>query len=55
MTIVGPLPAELQKVTVYSGVVMKGAKHRGEAQSLLDFLASPEGRKFFLEKGYSNP
>lgn len=52
VTIVGPLPAELQKDTVYSGVVMKGAKHPAEARSLLEHLASPEGRRAFLERGF---
>ena len=55
ITVVGPLPAELQKVTVYSGVIMKGAKNRAAAQALLDYLASAEGRKFFLERGYTAP
>ncbi|MGE5096995.1 MAG: molybdate ABC transporter substrate-binding protein [Betaproteobacteria bacterium] len=55
VTVVGPLPRELQKVTVYSGAVMKGAMHRAEAQSLLDFLTSPEGRKAFLDRGFSAP
>ncbi len=55
VTIVGPLPPELQKVTVYAGVVMKGAKRRAEAQALLDYLASAEGRKFFLDRGYTAP
>ncbi|HET9576852.1 MAG TPA: substrate-binding domain-containing protein, partial [Usitatibacter sp.] len=53
VTVVGPLPGELQKVTVYSGAVMKGAAHRAEARSLLDFLASPEGRKAFLDRGFT--
>jgi molybdate transport system substrate-binding protein len=55
VTVVGPLPAELQKVTVYSGVVMKGAKNRAAAQALLDFLSSAEGRKHFIERGYTAP
>jgi len=55
ITILGPLPAELQKVTVYSGVVMKGAAHPAEARALLDYLASPEGRKAFLDRGFSAP
>jgi molybdate transport system substrate-binding protein len=55
VTLVGPLPPELQKTTVYSGVVLKGAKNPREAQALLDFLASPEGRKSFLDRGYSAP
>ena len=55
VTIVGPLPAELQKVTVYSGVVMKGAKNGAQARALLDYLVSPEGRQAFLSRGFSAP
>jgi len=55
VTVVGPLPKELQKLTVYSGAVMKSATHAAEAQSLLDYLASPEGRKAFLERGFAAP
>ena len=55
VTIIGPLPPELQKTTIYSGVVMKGAKHPVEAQALLDYLASAEGRKAFLDRGYVAP
>lgn len=55
ITIVGPLPAELQKETVYSAVVMKGAKNPQGAQALIDYLASAEGRKAFLERGFTAP
>ncbi len=55
VAIVGPLPAELQKLTVYAGAVMKGAKNPREAQALLDYIASPEGRKAFLERGFTLP
>lgn len=55
VTIVGPLPASLQKTTVYSGVVMQGAKNPRHAQQLLDYLASPEGRKAFLDRGFTAP
>ena len=55
VTIIGLLPPELQKTTIYSGVVMKGAKNPKEAEALLDYLASPEGRKAFLDRGYSAP
>jgi molybdate transport system substrate-binding protein len=53
--IVGPLPRELQKETVYSAVIMKGAKNPKEAEALLAYLVSPEGRKAFLERGFSAP
>ena len=55
VTIVGLLPASLQKTTVYSGAVMKGARNPGEAQALLDYLASSEGRKAFLDRGFTAP
>ncbi|HET7729115.1 MAG TPA: molybdate ABC transporter substrate-binding protein [Usitatibacter sp.] len=55
VTIVGPLPAELQKTTVYSAVLMKSARHPREAQALLDYLVSPEGRKAFLDRGFTAP
>ena len=55
VTLIGPLPPELQKTTIYSGALMKGAKNPKEAQALLDYLASPEGRKAFLDRGYTAP
>jgi molybdate transport system substrate-binding protein len=55
VTIVGPLPAELQKLTTYSAGVMKASKHPREAQALLDYLVSAEGRKAFLDRGFTAP
>jgi molybdate transport system substrate-binding protein len=55
ITIVGPLPAELQKLTVYSGAVGKRARDPEAARRLLDYLASPAGRKAFTERGFSAP
>ncbi|HEY5000123.1 MAG TPA: substrate-binding domain-containing protein [Usitatibacter sp.] len=55
VTIIGPLPPGLQKTTIYAGVVMKGARHPREAQAFLDYLVSPEGRKAFLDRGYTAP
>jgi molybdate transport system substrate-binding protein len=55
VTIVGPLPAALQKTTVYTAVVMKDARHPAEARKLLDYLASPEGRKHFTDRGFTAP
>ncbi len=55
VTLVGLLPAELQRPTVYSGAVMKNARAAAEAQALLDALASPEGRKAFLDRGFTAP
>jgi len=55
VTLVGLLPAELQRPTVYSGAVMKNARAPAEAQALLDLLASPEGRRAFLDRGFTAP
>jgi molybdate transport system substrate-binding protein len=55
VTVVGPLPKELNKVTVYAASVMKAAKHPAEAKSLIEFLTSAEGRKAFLDRGFSAP
>lgn len=55
ITIVGPLPPELQKETTYSAVVMKGAKNPQGARELIAYLASPEGRKAFLDRGFTAP
>ena len=55
VTVVGPLPKELNKVTVYAASVMKGAKNPEAARALIDYLVSPEGRKAFLDKGFSAP
>jgi molybdate transport system substrate-binding protein len=54
-TVVGPLPPEVQLRTVYAGAVLATAKDRAVAQSLLDHLASPDGRRAFLERGFSAP
>ena len=55
VTMIGLLPAELQKPITYSGAVLKSAKDPKAAQSLLDYLASPEGRKSFLDRGFTEP
>jgi molybdate transport system substrate-binding protein len=39
--LVGPLPPEIQKVTVFSGGVAAGAKEPEPARALLQFLSSP--------------
>ncbi len=55
VTIAGLLPAELQKPTTYSGAVLKSARDPVAARSLLDYLASPAGRKPFLDRGFTAP
>ena len=49
----GPLPAEVQHVTLFSAAVHRDAKAPRAAQALLDFLAAPDAwpviRKHGLE------
>jgi molybdate transport system substrate-binding protein len=53
--IAGPLPASLQKVTVYAGAVSANARAPEEAARLLTFLVSPAARAVFAEKGFGAP
>ena len=39
--IVGPLPAELQHITVFSGAIHSEAKESGAARALIKFLTTP--------------
>jgi len=39
--IVGPLPAEVQRTTTFSGGIVAGARHLEAAKALLAFLATP--------------
>ena len=55
ITILGALPASLQKTTVYSGVIMQAAKSPVEAEELLAFLSGKESRAEFAAKGFSAP
>jgi len=55
VTLVGPLPPELQKLTVYTGALMRSAAAPAEASALLAFLASAEARPRFLARGYAAP
>lgn len=40
--VIGPLPAEAQLVTIYSGGVVSGSRQPAMAEKFLQFLASPE-------------
>ena len=39
--VIGPIPAELQKITTFSGGIVSGAQHGEAAKALLAFLGSP--------------
>jgi molybdate transport system substrate-binding protein len=49
--IVGPLPAELQKVTVFSAGFFTGASEPQAAKALVALLTSPAARPLYAKKG----
>lgn len=50
--LVGPLPASLQKVTVYVGAIGKTAARPDDAARFLALLRTPETRALFASKGF---
>jgi molybdate transport system substrate-binding protein len=50
--LVGPLPAPLQKVTIYAGAVTKSSGRPDDARRLLAFLRTPEMQATFATKGF---
>jgi molybdate transport system substrate-binding protein len=51
--LVGPLPASLQKETVYLGALTPNTQNHAEAKAFLTFLRQPETRKIFAGKGFN--
>ena len=51
VTVVGLLPAPLQKITTYSAALMPGATAREPTRELISFLTSPAGKAVFKAKG----
>jgi molybdate transport system substrate-binding protein len=51
VTLVGPLPRDLQKITTYSGGVVARSDHKDAARALLTFLARPDFRAKFAAAG----
>jgi hypothetical protein len=51
LTVVGLLPAPLQKITTYSAALMPGATAREPTRELISFLTSPAGTVVFKAKG----
>ena len=49
--IVGPLPAEVQKITVFSAAVSTTAQETEGAKSLINFLASPQAAPVLVKSG----
>ena len=48
---VGPLPAEVQRVTVFSAGVAVGARNPDAARALIEFFASPSGMETMAKSG----
>jgi molybdate transport system substrate-binding protein len=52
VTLVGPLPAELQSYIVFAGAVHAGSAAPGAAAAYLEMLASPDARAAWKEAGF---
>ena len=55
ITYVGPLPAEIQKVTIFSGGVPKTAKYAAVAREFLNFLGNPRNVAVLKKAGLDLP
>jgi molybdate transport system substrate-binding protein len=53
--VVGPLPGDLQKISVFTGGVFTAAKNPAGAAKLFSYLASPELAPILARKGLSPP
>jgi len=51
LKLVGPLPAEVQNYTRYSGTIIEGGKEQEVAQSFVRYLGGPVGRGLFAAAG----
>ena len=49
--IVGPLPAGLQKITVFSAGIASNAKESEAGKALIKFLGSPDARQTIVDSG----
>jgi molybdate transport system substrate-binding protein len=53
--VVGPLPAELQSVTIFTGAIPTNASHAEAGRALLQFLTRPEVKRVIASKGLEPP
>jgi molybdate transport system substrate-binding protein len=51
LTLVGPLPEEIQNYTSYNAALVTAAAQPEAARAFLRFLASPAGTALFYEHG----
>lgn len=52
---VGPLPPDLQLISVFTAGIHADAKHSGEAQALVKFLTAPAGLAVMKQHGLEAP
>lgn len=55
VTLVGPLPAEIQNTTTYTAGISAAAKDPAAAQALIDHLAGPAAAAVLKTKGMEKP
>jgi molybdate transport system substrate-binding protein len=53
--LVGPLPAEIQLVTVSTAGIFAGTQQAEEAHTLIEFLTTPAAAKVMKAKGLEPP
>ncbi|POF88327.1 substrate-binding domain-containing protein [Pseudomonas putida] len=53
ISIVGLIPAEAQKMTMYSGAMVSKSQHQAAAKALLEYLASPQADAAIKTSGLS--
>lgn len=51
VTVVGPLPAPLQKISTYSAAISTNAQSPEAARQLIEFLSTPASKTIFKAKG----
>jgi molybdate transport system substrate-binding protein len=49
--LLGPLPSEVQQVTIFSAGIVAGAKEPDAGKTLITFLASPSAAKAIADSG----
>ena len=55
VTLVGPLPAEVQNITTYSAAVSANSSNRGVAEALIRLFSDPKGAALLKTKGMQPP
>jgi molybdate transport system substrate-binding protein len=55
VTLVGPLPAEIQNYTTYAAAIASGARNKPAAKTLIDMLAGPATAPVLKARGMERP